>query len=136
MKSYIAVLLLLISFDSFSQEKVVISDLDKAFALIFSDPEQAKLDLDRLEIAAKKQNDSLYSIILNNKGIYFAVQTQMDSALIYFNKSIALVNGTTKRYVGTQTNIAIIYKKRGDLDMAISILEAKPLTYKNIALSK
>jgi len=124
MKKLYFLLIVLFFCKGFAQEKVIVADMDKAFALIFSNPKQAKLDLDRLEIRCKKQNDSLYSIILNNKGIYYAVQTQMDSALIYFNKSIALVDGTSKRYVGTQTNIAIIYKKRGNPDKAIILLEA------------
>ena len=110
-----------------AQEKVSIQDADKALTLIFSNPYQAKIELDRLELLSKKQNDSLYSIILNSKGIYYAQLTKMDSALIYFNKSSALSDKTTKRYINTQVNIAIVLKKTGQIDKAIHILKTNLL---------
>jgi DNA-binding CsgD family transcriptional regulator len=126
-KKLLLLLFILLSYRGVSQEKVTIANVDKAFALIFSDPKQAKADLDQLEIRAKTQNDSLYSIILNNKGVYYAVQTQMDSAFYFFNKSSALADKAGKRYLGTQNNIAIIYKKKGEMDKAIALLRANLL---------
>ena len=127
MKTLFTSFLLLLSCYSFSQDKITMSDANKVFALIFSDPHQAKLELDRLELQSKKQNDSLYSIILNTKGVYYAQLTKMDSALIYFNKSSALVDITTKRYLNTQNNIAIILKKTGQIDKAIKLLKTNLL---------
>lgn len=127
MKTLLCFFLLLVSFASRSQSKVTAADVDKSFSLIFSNPKQAKLNLDALEIQAINQKDSLYGIILNSKGIYYATQTQLDSALIYFYKSRVLANNASKRFVGTQTNIAIIYKKKGDLDKALRLLEANLL---------
>ncbi|MEC5164611.1 tetratricopeptide (TPR) repeat protein/DNA-binding CsgD family transcriptional regulator [Flavobacterium sp. PL11] len=124
MNNFLTLLLLIIVTIGYSQNQVSIAETDKAYGLIFSNPTQAKMELDQLEKRAKDQKDSVYSIILNNKGVYFAVQTQMDSALIYFKKSSSLVNKTARRYVGTQTNIAVIYKKRGEIDKAIALLES------------
>ena len=123
MNKFFYILLFIVSSNMFSQEKATIVAADKAFALIFSNPKQAKIDLDKLEIQVKEQKDSLYSIILNSKGVYYAVQTQMDSALIYFYKSSSAANKTSKRYLGTQTNIAVILKKTGEIDAAIQLLE-------------
>ena len=124
MKTFFSLLLLIIASISYSQSQVAIAEADKAYSLIFSNPKQAKIELDQLEKRARDQKDSVYSIVLNYKGVYYAVQTQMDSALIYFKKSSALVNKTARRYVGTQTNMAVIYKKRGEIDKAIALLES------------
>lgn len=96
----------------FSQEKKITYDeVKNTFDLIFKEPNQAKKRLDILERETKKQKDSLYTIVLNNKGVYFGVQSDIDSCLYYFKKALKLSQKGSVRQLSINNNIAILLKK-------------------------
>ena len=114
----------------YSQNNVKYDEVKNAFDLIFKDPKKAKKELDLLEKKTIKQEDSLYALVLNNKGVYFGVQTNIDSSLYYFNKAVKHIKKGSVRYLSINNNIAILLNKAGKTD------EALELFYKNLETSK
>lgn len=115
----------------FSQEKKITYDeVKNAFDLIFKEPKQAKIKLDLLEKKTINQKDSLYALVLNNKGVYFGVQTNIDSSLYYFNKAAKHIDKGSVRFISINNNIGILLNKAGKTD------EALELFYKNLEASK
>lgn len=90
--------------------KVSYSDVEQAFNLIFSQPEAAFKQLNHLEKRTKQQNDSLYGIVLNNKGVYYGMHNQTDSALYYFEKAVKVFTDNDVRKAKTLNNIGVVFK--------------------------
>ncbi len=105
-------------------------DIDKykekqqqTFELIFSNPVQAKKDIDAMLLDAGKVPDSLLGMSYNNLGVFFAVTNNIDSSLFAFKKAIEFLPENHPRVPGLYNNQAIVYKKKGDYEAAFGVLE-------------
>jgi tetratricopeptide (TPR) repeat protein len=105
--------LLLWSYTWLAQSQATMKQINDSFSLIFSNPEEALQVLNRLETVTGKQQDSLYAIVLNNKGVYHATQNDLDKAIYYFEKAAANKACNAVRRVKIKNNLAVIYKKKG-----------------------
>jgi len=95
----------------------------QAFELIFSNPVQAKKDIDAMFFDAGKVPDSLLGISYNNLGVFFGVTNQIDSSLFAFKKAIEFLPENHPKVPGIYNNQAIVYKKKGDYEAAFGMLE-------------
>ncbi len=95
----------------------------QAFELIFSNPVEAKKDIDILLLDAGKVPDSLLGMSYNNLGVFFGVTNQIDSSLFAFKKAIQFLPENHSRVPGIYNNQSIVYKKKGDYDAAFGALE-------------
>jgi tetratricopeptide (TPR) repeat protein/DNA-binding CsgD family transcriptional regulator len=95
---------------------------EEYFKQIFAQPEEAAKNLRALLKEEGKVHDTLVAISWNMMGVYFAVTHQTDSSLYAFNRSLDLFPVDYHRVPGIMANKAIVYKNRGDLDNAFSIL--------------
>jgi len=126
MKSILFLLALLSFFQGFSQkqtpEQEIHAQLGVAFKLIFSNPDEAFKQLTALEKKTAIRKDTLHGIALNNKGVFYGVTFQPDSALSYFKRALLYFPKEHKRYPGILSNSAIVYKKTGNYDEALKYL--------------
>lgn len=104
------------------KKKVDYEEVAQAFDLIFTEPQRAINTLNRLEKRTKQQHDSLYGIVLNNKGVYYGVQNNADSALHYFERAVnALINFDVRK-ARTFNNMGIVLKNAGRYDKSLEAL--------------
>lgn len=103
-------------------KKVRYEDVKQAFDLIFSEPQLAIKALNRLEERSKRQNDSLYGIVLNNKGVYYGVQNNSDSALHYFEKAVNAFTNYDVRKAKTLNNMGIVFKNAARYEKSLEAL--------------
>ena len=90
---------------------------------LFYDPDSAYYLAQILYDSAKAVDSKQHMAKANNTiGVYFAVTNQQDSAIFYYEKSIAVMNeiGDKKGIASTLNNIGSIYHTRGDLQLALS----------------
>lgn len=121
---YWLVILMFWPLSFFAQSKATMQQVDAAFSLIFSNPSEALLSLNQLEAITKKQNDSLYAIVLNNKGVYHATLNELDQAIYYLEKAAAHKACNTVRQVKIKNNLAVIYKKKGLYAKSFDVFKA------------
>ena len=122
-KKIILLCLGMLSFTCYTQNRVTSKQVEDSFHLIFKDPELALNKLKILEQQSKNQKDSLHSVILSHIGVYYAVKSDLIQAELYFDKSIAKAVKGSKTYTNALKNKAIIFKKNGNLDSALNLLE-------------
>lgn len=104
------------------KKKVDYEEVAQTFDLIFTEPQRAINTLNRLEKRTKQQHDSLYGIVLNNKGVYYGVQNNADSALHYFERAVnALINFDVRK-ARTFNNMGIVLKNAGRYDKSLEAL--------------
>lgn len=128
---YGLVILMFWPYSFFAQSKASMEQVDAAFSLIFSNPSEALLSLNQLEAITRKQNDSLYAIVLNNKGVYHATLNNLDQAIYYFEKASIHKACNAVRQVKIKNNLAIIYKKKGLYTKSFDLFKAA----ENLALA-
>jgi tetratricopeptide (TPR) repeat protein/DNA-binding CsgD family transcriptional regulator len=95
---------------------------EEYFKQIFTQPEEAAKNLRLLLQMEGEVHDTLVAISWNMMGVYYAVTHQTDSSLYAFNRSLNLFPEDYHRVPGIMSNKAIVYKNRGELDSAFSIL--------------
>lgn len=107
-----------------------IKNIEKVFELIRSDRAKARVKLDSLN-AATDLSPLAKMTLLRYYGIYYGINGQLDSAEYYF------------RYVGDHAvpnsilqgkslfNLSVIYKKRGQLEEALRLLDQALKIYEN-----
>lgn len=89
----------------------------------FTNQDSCKFYLDKLYQHKDRLQDTTYSKLLNDYGIYYGIQNELDSALFYFNKSVSILKDKNNKYkaLGLK-NIANVYKLKGEYDKALKIL--------------
>ena len=112
MKSVLFILLILISYKGFAQNTIEIKEVDQAFDLIFANPDAAIVALNTLEQQTKNQNDSLYGIVLNHKGVYYAVNSDLEKAIYYFFSATKHLKQNSEAKVNARKNKAVILKNK------------------------
>lgn len=122
-KKIIVFYFVIFSFPSFAQSKVAPKQVEEAFHLIFKNPDKAIEVLQQLERDTKSQKDSLYSMVLSHLGVYYAVKSDLTQAGLYFDKSLEQAVKGSKNYVNTLKNRAIVYKKLGQIDKSLEVLD-------------
>lgn len=134
MKKLVILFIFLLSSSIISQNKVSNQEVENTFKLIFQNPDEAYIKLIDLEKRSSNQSDSLHGIVLGHIGVYYAVKSDFDNANNYFDNALKNLDTESKAYINTQKNKAIIYKKQGQLNKAISLLKlalTKALKKKN-----
>jgi tetratricopeptide (TPR) repeat protein/DNA-binding CsgD family transcriptional regulator len=105
----------------YAQTKVKSDEVETCFNLIFTNPDEAIVKLDRLEKITRNQKDSLYSIVLNNKAIYYATQNNLDKAIDYFEKAYEYADKDELFRVKILNNAGITYRKSGNYSKSLEI---------------
>jgi tetratricopeptide (TPR) repeat protein len=118
------ILCLLLPFFVQGQRSALVThdDVQGSFNLIFSEPDSAYNVLMDLEGRSKLQPDSLHAIVLNNLGVYHAVQGKSQEAIKYFEQSLVQLDEGSERTVRTLNNLAIVYKNVGEYALALKVL--------------
>ena len=100
-------------------------------AYLFYDPDSAYLLAQELfDYAKDKGSKKFMAKALNTQGVSFAIVNELDSAIIYYKKSMALMEdiGDKKGIGATLNNLGSLYYSRGELQLALSsYLKAKEL---------
>lgn len=94
-----------------SQDKVTYEETQEAFNQIFINANNSKELLDRLELRARPQNDSIYGLVLNNLGVYFGVKSAYQEAYQYFERAMPYFENNPTRQAKTLNNISIALSK-------------------------
>lgn len=124
MKNVLFIFLLFLVNKGFSQNTVKIKEVDQAFDLIFVNPDAAIVALNTLEQQTKNQNDSLYGIVLNHKGVYYAVKSEFKTAIFYFDAAKRNLKKNSETGLKSSKNKAIALKKQGKVTEAIALLKS------------
>lgn len=106
-----------------SQNKVTFEEVEQSFQLIFSSPDKALVKLDELERKTKKQNDSLYSIVLNYKGIYYATQNDLTKSIDYFEKAYDNIEHDELFKLKIRVNTGVAYRKNGQIAKSLEVFK-------------
>ena len=119
---FLLLLTLLIVKQTSAQQNELKNIQDQAFELIFKNQNKAIVLIDSLIKEHENNKTYVQGINLSHKGVYYAVQNQLDSAAVYFNKAIELTPKKHKFYPNLLNNLSIVYKKKGDFSKAIETL--------------
>lgn len=106
----------------FAQDDLLKQKQDETFELIFTNQAKAILVIDSLILAYKDNQGFKQAKNYSNKGVYYGVQNELDSAAYYFNKAVALTPENHQFYPKLLNNLSIIYKKKGNYKEAINNL--------------
>lgn len=106
-----------------SQQNLLKQKQEEAFQLIFTNQDKAIVIIDSLIEANKNNLDFKQGKNFSHKGIYYAVQNQLDSAAVYFNKAIDLTPKDHQFYPKLLNNLSIVHKKKGEYIKAIETLD-------------
>lgn len=111
-----------ISFTCLAQQTTLEEKQDEAFQFIFTNKEKAIVVIDSLIDVYKNNTDFKQGKNFSNKGVYYAVQNQLDSAVVYFNKAIVLTPKAHEFYPKLLSNLSIVNKKKGNYREALKHL--------------
>lgn len=111
-----------IGFACLAQQIKLEEKQDDVFQLIFTNKEKAIVAIDSLIEVYENSRDFKQGKNFSNKGVYFAVQNQLDSAVVYFKKAIRLTPKKNLFYPKLLNNLSIVYKKKGNYQEAIENL--------------
>ncbi|GGE26595.1 tetratricopeptide repeat protein [Psychroflexus planctonicus] len=106
------------------QQNLLKQKQEEAFQLIFTNQDKAIVIIDSLIEANKNNLDFKQGKNFSNKGVYYAVKNQLDSAAVYFNKAIELTPKDHQFYPKLLNNLSIVHKKKGEYIKAIETLDA------------
>lgn len=106
-----------------SQNKVTFEEVEESFQLIFTSPDKALKTLDELERKTKKQSDSLYSIVLNYKGIYYATQNNLTKSIDYFERAYDHVEHDDLFKLKIRVNTGIAYRKNRQIAKSLEVFK-------------
>ena len=106
----------------FAQDDLLKQKQDEAFELIFTNQAKAILVIDSLIVAHKDNQGFKQAKNYSNKGVYYGVQNELDSAAYYFNKGLEIIPRENSFYPKLANNLAITYKKKGSYQKALSTL--------------
>jgi DNA-binding CsgD family transcriptional regulator len=95
----------------------------KLFPLIFSDPTAARKEIALIMKDGVNMPDTVQSMNWNLMGVYFGAINKLDSALYAFEKSLTMLPESHWRKSGRYQNMAIIYRKKKDLNKGIEMLQ-------------
>lgn len=95
----------------------------KIFPLIFSDPTAARKEIALIMKDGVNMPDTVQSMNWNLMGVYFGAINKLDSALYAFEKSLTMLPEKHWRKSGRYQNIAIIYRKKKDLNKGLEMLQ-------------
>jgi len=107
---------------NYSQDSLVYKKQEDAFRLIFENREKAIVLIDTLISKYEHDKSHIQGKNLSNKGVYYAVQNQLDSAKLYFEKALDITEKDHVFYPNLSNNLAIVYKKKGDYESALNLL--------------
>ncbi|TVQ76157.1 MAG: hypothetical protein EA358_09965 [Flavobacteriales bacterium] len=105
------------------------SILGESFPRLFSDPATERDNMLALLTAHKSElPDSSLAAVYSFLGVTHGVQFNYDSALFYFNASLALTKENTVQSIRVSNNIGQVYRNSGQLKKALSLyLDLLPL---------
>lgn len=119
-KTLISLLVIFFVSSFYAQKKVTYDDTQKVFQEIFTNPQLAKKKLDIYEKITSENKDSIYGLVLNNKGVYNGVLGNNQKSLEYFKKALPFFSLDVDRQVKTLNNIAILYHKMNQIEESIN----------------
>ena len=115
----------------FAQEDAGYEQLQqKSFKLIFQDKAKAKRIIDSLISTHQSKSSYFKGRNYSNRGVYYAVYNNLDSAIVSFEQAVQLIDETEDFYPKALNNLATVYKKNGEYKKALEIL------YEGLALAE
>lgn len=106
----------------YGQDSLLYKKQEDAFRLIFENREKAIVLIDSLISEYEHVQTHVQGKNLSNKGVYYAVQNQLDSSIYYFEQALHITEKDHVFYPNLSNNLAIVYKKKGYYEQALDVL--------------
>lgn len=106
----------------YGQDSLLYKKQEDAFRLIFENREKAIVLIDSLISEYEHVQTHVQGKNLSNKGVYYAIQNQLDSSIYYFEQALHITEKDHVFYPNLSNNLAIVYKKKGDYEQALDVL--------------